>query len=149
MFRLPPKMLSAEGMALIALGVLSWAVLSTLGLTAAGVALGPDQAKPSPGPSFSAPPPSNLVVPNDVDLTQAPRTPTFSASPTPKPKITTAKPRSKPTTKRPTPPPPPEESDAYYANCVEVHDAGAAPLYRGDPGYRRGLDRDNDGVACE
>ncbi|MEJ6594094.1 MAG: excalibur calcium-binding domain-containing protein [Parasphingorhabdus sp.] len=25
----------------------------------------------------------------------------------------------------------------------------AAPLYRGDPGYRRSLDRDGDGVACE
>ncbi|WP_405421624.1 excalibur calcium-binding domain-containing protein [Pseudonocardia alni] len=24
-----------------------------------------------------------------------------------------------------------------------------APLYRGDPGYRSALDRDNDGIACE
>ncbi|MEU8794622.1 excalibur calcium-binding domain-containing protein [Streptomyces sp. NPDC048643] len=27
--------------------------------------------------------------------------------------------------------------------------AGAAPLHRGDPGYRSELDRDGDGVACE
>lgn len=27
--------------------------------------------------------------------------------------------------------------------------AGAAPLHRGDPGYRAGLDADGDGVACE
>ena len=27
--------------------------------------------------------------------------------------------------------------------------AGAAPLHRGDPGYRSGLDRDGDGIACE
>ncbi|WP_216638603.1 excalibur calcium-binding domain-containing protein [Mycobacterium colombiense] len=24
-----------------------------------------------------------------------------------------------------------------------------APIYRGQPGYRSGLDRDNDGIACE
>lgn len=38
---------------------------------------------------------------------------------------------------------------AYYANCSAVRAAGAAPLHSGDPGYRRGLDRDGDGVACE
>lgn len=37
----------------------------------------------------------------------------------------------------------------YYANCGEARAAGAAPLYVGDPGYRPGLDRDGDGVACE
>lgn len=38
---------------------------------------------------------------------------------------------------------------AYYANCAAVRSAGKAPLYRGQPGYRAGLDRDGDGVACE
>ncbi|EJF40268.1 excalibur domain protein [Schaalia georgiae F0490] len=37
----------------------------------------------------------------------------------------------------------------YYANCSEARAAGAAPLYQGDPGYRPGLDRDKDGIACE
>ncbi|WP_075662236.1 excalibur calcium-binding domain-containing protein [Streptomyces acidiscabies] len=37
----------------------------------------------------------------------------------------------------------------YYADCDEARAAGAAPLHRGDPGYRSGLDRDGDGVACE
>lgn len=41
------------------------------------------------------------------------------------------------------------QSDTYYANCTEARDAGDAPLYEGDPGYRSGLDRDHDGVACE
>lgn len=36
-----------------------------------------------------------------------------------------------------------------YKNCTEVRQAGKAPLYRGDPGYSRKLDRDGDGVACE
>lgn len=38
---------------------------------------------------------------------------------------------------------------ARFANCAEVRAAGAAPLRRSDQGYRRGLDRDNDGIACE
>lgn len=41
------------------------------------------------------------------------------------------------------------QGSAYYASCKDAKAAGAAPLYRGDPGYRDGLDRDHDGVACE
>lgn len=40
-------------------------------------------------------------------------------------------------------------SDVYYQYCRDARAAGAAPLYRGDPGYRPALDADNDGVACE
>lgn len=39
--------------------------------------------------------------------------------------------------------------DAYYANCDAARAAGAAPLHAGQPGYRPGLDRDGDGIACE
>jgi hypothetical protein len=45
-----------------------------------------------------------------------------------------------------------EQSDqtaAYYKNCAAARAAGAAPLRTGDPGYRSGLDRDSDGIACE
>jgi hypothetical protein len=49
----------------------------------------------------------------------------------------------------PTTTPAPTDGDAYYANCAAVRAAGKAPLYRGQPGYRPGLDRDGDGVACE
>jgi len=49
---------------------------------------------------------------------------------------------------QPEPAPAPPAS-AYYANCSAAKAAGAAPLYRGQPGYRSALDRDNDGVACE
>ncbi|SDS15893.1 Excalibur calcium-binding domain-containing protein [Agrococcus carbonis] len=37
----------------------------------------------------------------------------------------------------------------YYANCSAVRAAGRAPLYANQAGYRSGLDRDGDGVACE
>lgn len=43
----------------------------------------------------------------------------------------------------------PGGGSAYYANCDAARAAGAAPLSRGDPGYRAGLDRDGDGTACE
>ena len=41
------------------------------------------------------------------------------------------------------------QADVYYASCAAARAAGTAPLHRGDPGYRSGLDRDGDGVACE
>lgn len=36
-----------------------------------------------------------------------------------------------------------------YSNCLAASTAGAAPIYRGEPGYSPHLDRDSDGVACE
>lgn len=36
-----------------------------------------------------------------------------------------------------------------WKNCSEARAAGAAPVYRGDPGYHKRLDRDGDGVGCE
>jgi hypothetical protein len=39
--------------------------------------------------------------------------------------------------------------DVYFANCSAARAAGAAPLMRGEPGYREAMDRDKDGVACE
>lgn len=36
-----------------------------------------------------------------------------------------------------------------YHNCAAARAAGAAPVYRGQPGYATWLDRDNDGVGCE
>jgi len=37
----------------------------------------------------------------------------------------------------------------FYKNCDAVRAAGAAPIYEGQPGYSRKLDRDGDGVGCE
>jgi hypothetical protein len=41
------------------------------------------------------------------------------------------------------------ERSAYYPNCTAARAAGAAPMYRGSPGYRDTLDGDSDGIACE
>jgi hypothetical protein len=40
-------------------------------------------------------------------------------------------------------------ADVYYPGCNSVRAAGRAPLYRGQPGYREGMDGDSDGIACE
>ncbi|MGE5702500.1 MAG: thermonuclease family protein [Clostridia bacterium] len=57
-------------------------------------------------------------------------------------------------TPKPAPKPAPKAApqpakEVYYGSCKEAKAAGAAPLHRGEPGYRAKLDRDNDGVACE
>lgn len=36
-----------------------------------------------------------------------------------------------------------------YRSCAEARAAGAAPIYAGQPGCSKKLDRDGDGVACE
>jgi hypothetical protein len=61
-----------------------------------------------------------------------------------------------PTISTVTPPPPAKppttpgsSGSVYYANCTAARAAGAAPIYAGQPGYRSGLDRDHDGIACE
>jgi hypothetical protein len=36
-----------------------------------------------------------------------------------------------------------------WRGCDEARSAGTAPIYAGEPGYREGLDGDNDGIACE
>ena len=43
----------------------------------------------------------------------------------------------------------PSPAGVYYRNCSAAWAAGAAPLYRGQPGYRPEMDGDGDGVACE
>jgi hypothetical protein len=50
---------------------------------------------------------------------------------------------------RTTSPAPTTGSTVYYPNCKAACAAGAAPIYQGQPGYRSGLDRDGDGIACE
>ena len=47
------------------------------------------------------------------------------------------------------PSPHPGPTKVYYANCSAAEAAGAAPLFRGQSGYRPELDGDDDGVACE
>ncbi|WP_025132764.1 excalibur calcium-binding domain-containing protein [Leucobacter sp. PH1c] len=45
--------------------------------------------------------------------------------------------------------PPEPTGTTSFRNCTEARNAGAAPVYIGDPGYGPHLDRDGDGVGCE
>lgn len=56
-----------------------------------------------------------------------------------------------PTTRTPAPQAPSggRGGEVYYENCAAARAAGAAPIHRGEPGYREALDGDRDGVACE
>ena len=37
----------------------------------------------------------------------------------------------------------------YWSGCNDARDAGTAPIYRDEPGYREDMDGDSDGIACE
>ncbi|MET0252121.1 MAG: excalibur calcium-binding domain-containing protein [Novosphingobium sp.] len=43
---------------------------------------------------------------------------------------------------------PPQAGD-YWRGCRDARSAGTAPIYYGEPGYRSGMDSDDDGIACE
>lgn len=93
-------------------------------------AVAPSIVQPTPGPQQVASAPQPLV---EAPAQTAPAIPA-APQPAPAPRVTT------------------DESSgtfAYYKNCAEARAAGAAPIHRGQPGYRAALDRDNDGVACE
>lgn len=68
-------------------------------------------------------------------------TPVPTATPLPAAAIATQRPAAAPTPMVP--------ANVYYANCAAAKTARAAPLYRGQPGYRPELDGDRDGIACE
>jgi hypothetical protein len=41
------------------------------------------------------------------------------------------------------------EESVYYADCDAARAAGKAPLYPGQPGYRKELDPQDTGIACQ
>lgn len=43
---------------------------------------------------------------------------------------------------------PPQPGD-NWGSCNDARAAGTAPIHRGEPGYRDGMDADGDGIACE
>lgn len=110
--------------------------------------------------------PVRLTAKAKVAPTPSPSPTTKSPSPTPTTTSPTPTPTPEPTTEAPAPEPAqPErheeapapvhqeqrapEPQTYYANCAAARAAGAAPIYQGQPGYRSGLDRDGDGIACD
>ncbi|WP_083905235.1 excalibur calcium-binding domain-containing protein [Nocardia transvalensis] len=101
-----------------------------------------------PRPTFTDPPTNNASAPleNNAPAAEPPPPPptpeptTAPPAPPPPPPAPTSKPA--PTTSKPAP-------NVYYKSCKEAKAAGATPLHKGQPGYRAGLDGDNNGIACE
>ena len=85
----------------------------------------------------SAPEPAQAQEPESAPEPAQPQEP----EPAPEP--------AQPQEPEPAQPQEPEPGGVYYRSCKEAKAAGAAPLYQGEPGYRPGLDRDHDGIACE
>lgn len=110
----------------------------------------PAPVTPEPAPTTPAtlvepaPAPAQAVVPAPAPAAPAP------AAPAPAAPAPAAPAPAAPAPAAPAPAPvAPAPAAAYYANCDAARAAGAAPLHAGQAGYRAGLDRDKDGVACE
>ncbi|MGW6705283.1 excalibur calcium-binding domain-containing protein [Streptomyces sp. NPDC054956] len=89
----------------------------------------------------------SLVVPGTPCPEKAGATLHPSKAPSPAATPGKTKPGTGPGASSPTPAPGPK--DVYYKSCAEAKAAGAAPIRRGQPGYGKHLDRDNDGIACD
>ena len=63
--------------------------------------------------------------------------------PAPEPVFVTPKPVPTDTT------PIPKAKPVVYKSCSDAQKKGALPLLEGQPGYRKGLDSNRNGVACE
>ncbi|MEU5388139.1 excalibur calcium-binding domain-containing protein [Kitasatospora cineracea] len=116
------------------------AVMSVLWLAAV---FGPDRKDAAPAPAATTASPSPVA--SDSPTPEPTPTPTPAPAPTPAPET----PEPVQTESEPEPARTTEQAAAYYKNCTEAKAAGAAPLHRGEPGYRSALDRDGDGIACE
>lgn len=98
-----------------------------------------------PTPTNSPSDASDEPSPDPEPTTEEPEPTT--EEPEPAPEEPTAEPAEEPAA--PAPAPEPTPTRVHFSSCKQAREAGAAPLYRGDPGYNPKLDRDNDGVACE
>lgn len=91
-----------------------------------------------------------VTVESTVTITEPPVAPAqpvpvaAPVEPEPEPSTSEPEPAREATRRKPE-----REKKTSYKNCDEVRRAGAAPLYAGQPGYSRKLDRDKDGVACD
>ena len=106
-----------------------------------------------------------LTAKAKVKPTPSPTPTTTSPTPTPTPEPTSEAPAPAPEPAQPghqeqapapavvhqeqRAPAPAPEPEVFYKNCAAARAAGAAPIYRGQPGYRSKLDADGDGIACD
>jgi hypothetical protein len=127
------QVLAAEVTSTVSPSSSSTAVTSTT-VAAPASTVAPTIAAPTTAKPAVTEPPRVLPIAAPVDTEPA------AAAPETSPAATTA--GTSPASTAP-------GTSVYFKNCAEARAAGAAPLHRGDPGYRAALDKDNDGIACE
>lgn len=113
-----------------------------------GGGAGVSEGRKVPAPLAKVPPRATKAPAN------GPARPATPVSPKPKVPAKPAVPARPATPAKPAVPavpkaPAPARPAAYFANCAAARAAGAAPIRAGQPGYRPGLDRDKDGIACD
>ena len=105
-----------------------------------------EETKTTPEPSASTPAQApaqqqpNITIPTTAPTTTTEQHPVTqpTTAQSPETKVHPRRPRSLD-----------RSGEAYYRTCRDAYYAGATPIYWGQPGYRRGLDPNNNGIACE
>lgn len=106
------------------------------------------EPEPTPTPEPTASAPAQAPAPQQPNITIPTTAPTTTTEQHPVTQPTTAQsPETKVRPRRPRTLD--RSSEAYYRTCRDAYYAGATPIYWGQPGYRRGLDPNNNGIACE
>lgn len=103
----------------------------------------PTTKSPSPTPTTTSPTPTPTPEPTSEAPAPAPEPAQpghQEQAPAPAPAVVHEEQRA---------PAPAPEPEVFYKNCAAARAAGAAPIYRGQPGYRSKLDADGDGIACD
>jgi len=128
------------------------------GLAVVGAVLADDAAQtptlsahPFPTVQFHAPDNGSMVIATplmDATTTVTKTTPKAPRSSTP-PAPTTPAPPDTGTSATPTVTLTVPQLPVYFPDCATAKLFGAAPIHKGEPGYRDELDRDHDGIACE
>lgn len=106
------------------------------------------EPEPTPTPQPSASAPAQAPVQQQPNITIPTTAPTTTTEQHPVTQPTTAQsPETKVHPRRPRSLD--RSGEAYYRTCRDAYYAGATPIYWGQPGYRRGLDPNGNGIACE
>ena len=106
------------------------------------------EPEPTPTPEPSASTPAQAPAQQQPNITIPTTAPTTTTEQHPVTQPTTAQsPETKVHPRRPRSLD--RSGEAYYRTCRDAYYAGATPIYWGQPGYRRGLDPKNNGIACE
>ncbi|MGK5520779.1 excalibur calcium-binding domain-containing protein [Micromonospora sp. URMC 107] len=90
-----------------------------------GVMFGDEDEKDNSSALSTSAPAATSAAPQQLASLAPSPSPTRTASPKPKP-----------------------SPSVYYADCDAVADAGLYRITKGSPGYRKALDRNGDGIAC-